>query len=377
MKPMQFVWAFCALISLALPIGASVQARDLPADFIADRLGPSCTRFFSPSRLSGDLRYVSELRSVSLQSTNSLTMDHDAISKRWTRLLGVAMGAAARNDQSSAGQIIDTLVGLAEARALLGVMSVSEAQRVNCWAGGNKNSVCPYHVVQHSGFAAIAMIMSASMLEEHIQPDQKKILEGYFDALFKKFIGPLSKNGLRSDGLYEFADYGIGVLAYARWTGNSRLATSEINARKRSFLGKINADGLIDNNSFRGYRGYWYHTLGAESAFGYALVARRFGVDLFNDRQLGPRLRNLAIQVVNGANDYASFRALPARGNNAARDVADEIPHMHQFAVNLPRIIQQEYGLRVPIQSAYRSKGQSETISRLIGFNADCYYDSR
>ncbi|MGB3313602.1 MAG: alginate lyase family protein, partial [Albidovulum sp.] len=292
-------------------------------------------------------------------------------------LLGVSLGVAARNDAAGARNIIATLVGLAQSQALLSVMSVSQAQRVNCWSGGNKNSVCPYHVVQHSGYSGIAMIISASVLEEHISSGDRAILTKYFTALYKKFIAPLSANGLRADGLYEFADYGIGVLAYARWTGNSGLASSEIRARKRAFEKKIEANGLIDNNSFRGYRGYWYHTLGAESALGYALVARRFGVDLFRDKSLGPRLKNLAIQTVRGAQDYAAFRSIPPKGNNAIRDPGDEIPHMHQFAVNLPSIIAKEYGLQVPIQKAYRSKGRSETISKLIGFNADCYYGSR
>ena len=366
--------------ALAILVALTAQhasGQSLPKDFIAEKLGTSCSRYYSPGRLSSDLQFIAQLRGVSLSSNNSLTINHDAISKRWTRLLGVSYGVAARNDSSGAKRIVNTLVGLAQSNAMLNVMSVSEAKRVRCWSGGNQNSVCPFHVVQHSGYSAVAMIISASVLEEYIQPNERAVLTKYFDSLYKKFISPLSRNGLRSDGLYEFADYGIGVLAYARWKGDRRLAAKEIKSRRSSFIKKIEANGLIDNNSFRGYRGYWYHTLGAESALGYALVARRFGVDLFRDRALGPRLKNMATQTVNGGTNYSFFRSLPTRGDNAVRDASDEIPHMHQFAVNLPTIIGREYGYRVPIQNAYRSKSRSETISRLVGFDVDCYYGSR
>lgn len=367
-----------ALFALVLTIPSAIaQGVTLPRDFIADRLSPAeCSRFFSAGRLGADLTFISQLSGQRLTSTRSLTINHDAISDRWRRLLGVAYGAAARNDRRSGEAIIATLAGLARDGALLDAPSVDAALRTRCWADGNKNVPCPLHVVQHTGYAMIAMIVAASVLDEYISKADRAIFDDYFRQGFRKFIAPLARNGRQADGLYEFADYGIGVLAYARWTGDASLAQSEIRARRASFLRKIEPEGLIDNNSYRGYRGYWVHTLGAEAALGYALIARRFGVDLFADRALGPRLRNMALQTARGS-DPAVFLALPARGENAIRDPQDAIPHMHQFAVNLPRIIRTEFGIDVPTAARYRQLAGSETISRFIGFDARCYYASR
>ncbi len=293
-------------------------------------------------------------------------------------MLGVSTGAAAQRDAASADQIISALVDIASHDALMDVPSLASAKRIKCWNGQDPNAPCPYHVVQHSGLTAIAMLYSAILLEEYISDEQRRVLDSYFEKLNTKFIAPLSKDLIRGNGLYEFADYGLGVLAYARWTGNTSLAQAELSARRTAFARKISPDGMIKENSYRGYRGYWYHTLGAENALGYALVARSFGNDFFRDSKVGPRLQILAAQTVNGGRHYDEFlaRALSGASDNAIRDEAAHIPHMHQFAVNLPLIIQKEYGRPVPTNHAYHSKGESETISRLIGFNVDCYYES-
>ena len=380
MKTFTRLWFISAVI--AVSIGASpVSAQNVtfPSDFFVERLqGSACSRFFSSSRLSSDLKMISGIRLGTVSSTNTLNVDHDALSKRWTKLLGVSYGAAARGDAASGQKIVATLVNLAQANALLDAPSYSNAKRVECWRGGRSDRPCPLHVVQHTGYTGIAMLYSAVVLEEYMTANQRRVLDAYFGKIYKKFISPLAANHARSNGLYEFGDYGLGVLAYARWKRDAKLAKSEIRKRRSSFAKKINAQGMLTENSYRGYRGYWYHTLGAESALGYALVARSFGTDFFKDPKLGPRLQNLAIQTVNGGRSYSEFRAraLQKSPKNAIKDPKEEIPHMHQFAVGLPTIIKREYGYGVKTASAYKSKGRIETISRIIGFNADCYYSS-
>ena len=371
-----------ALVALALTFSAPALAQNLtfPGDFFVDRIsGSACSRFYSPGRLSSDLSYISGIKQARLNSTNSVTIDHDQLSKRWTRLLEVSMGVAARSDAAAARRIIATMTDIAAANALLDAPSLTIAKKTKCWDGGSGKSICLMHVVSHTGYTAIAMLYSAIMLEEYIAPDQRKVLDAYFKRMNGKFLAPIAKEFAKGRGLYEFTDNGLGVLAYARWTRNERMAARELKARKSAFARKIAPDGMIKENSYRGYRGYWYHTLGAESALGYALVARSFGHDFFNDRKIGPRLRALAIQTVNGGANYNAFlqESLKGGSDNKIRDKNLEIPHMHQFAVNLPLIVRQEYGWPVQTARGYRSKGSSETISRLIGFNADCYYSSR
>ncbi|WP_319545298.1 hypothetical protein [Ruegeria conchae] len=367
------------VVSSIIATSASAQNVTFPTDFFAERLqGSACSKFFSSSRLNSDIKMISALSSASMTSTNSLNVNHDAFSKRWTKLLEVSYGAAAKGDATAGKKIMATLVSLAQANALLNAPSYNSARKVQCWKGGRSDRPCPLHVVQHTGYTGVAMLYSAIVLEEFATPDQKRILDTYFDKIYKKFISPLASNGSRSDGLYEFGDYGLGVLAYARWKRDARLAKSEIRKRRSSFIKKIDAQGMLKENSFRGYRGYWYHTLGAESAFGYALVARSFGTDFFKDAKLGPRFQNLANQTVSGGRSYSDFRerALQKSPKNAIKDPNAEIPHMHQFAVGLPIILKREYGYGVTTASAYKSKGRLETISKITGFNADCYYSS-
>lgn len=372
-----------ALLAVAAPAPSRAQNMTLPEDLIAERLqGQACARFFSPGRLDRDLRFVAQMKGMRLRSTNSLTFTGDLsrISKHWTRLLGVSYGAAARGDQRAAQKIIGVLVDFAQSNAFLDGPSIGQARKSPCWDGGNAGSVCLWHVISGYTDTSIALIASAVVLEEHMTAAQKSVLDAYFKKLYRRLIAPMSAEFTRSEGIYGMGgDFGFGVLAYARWTRDARLAAKELRTRRGAFSRKIGVDGMIANNSYRGYRGYWYHTLGAEMALSYALVARRFGVDFFNDRKLGPKLRSLAIRTVNGNNDYAAFLAqsLTKRRDNAIRSKADEIPHMHQMAVNLPAMLRQEYGWRVRPAAAYRSKGKEETISQFSGFNVDCYYGSR
>ena len=65
-----------------------------------------------------------------------------------------------------------------------------------------------------------------------------------------------------------------------RWTNNKKLAAKEINFRLK-YIDKIfYDDGYINNNSFRGYRGLWYHSYGLNSALGYIYLAHLWGAKI-------------------------------------------------------------------------------------------------
>ena len=205
----------------------------------------------------------------------------------------------------------------------------------------------------------------------------KQILSKYFKKAYKKFVKPLALGSLNNDGFYEWGDGGIGVLAYAHWTNDKNLAYKEIKRRRNDMIKKITKDGYIHNNSFRGNRGYWYHTLGANSMFGYAIIVRSFGVDLFKDEYLGPKLKLLAFRTLEGDQDYSTFEKLSTRGNNVSKDPKDARPHMHQVAVSLPIIMLKEFGMLANNNWTYKRLVKYESIDKFIGFNADCYYSSK
>ena len=91
-------------------------------------------------------------------------------------------------------------------------------------------------------------------------------------------------------------------------------------------------------------------TLGADSIYGYAAVARAHGVDFFADPKVGPELRNLAEATLEGAVDYEKFVSKGTRGKNHSKDPKDARLHMHQLAVSLPTFINEEFGIEVQLQ---------------------------
>jgi len=349
-----------------------------PQDYFVESIsGESCQ---SSRDFDAGITYVRQLETLGPNwnaKGNSLTVDHNDMSKRWAALLELSYTAAATNNAEQSKELIRTLVYLAENKLLLDALKTNDIKS-RCYAGsGDVKAKCPYHIPQHTSFTFTAMLNAANVLNEHTTQQERSVLESYFASAYADFIKPLASSGLRAQSFYEFGDGGLGVLAYARFTNDKSLAESEIESRKNALIRVINDEGYIDNNSYRGVRAYWYHTLGANSAYGYALVAREFGIDFFRDPTLGPKLKALAEKIVEGTVDYKKFMSKGNRGTNHSKDPEDARPHMHQLAVSLPTILKREFGIDVPLSSAYIRKGRNETIDRIIGFNADCYYASK
>ena len=171
------------------------------------------------------------------------------------------------------------------------------------------------------------------------------------------------------------------MLAYANWTGDAGLAESDMRKTGKIISKLIDRNGYINNNSWRGVRAYWYHTLGADNMLGYAVVAREHGVDLFQDRRVGPKLAALAEATLEGVVDYDKFVSKGNKGTgyseNYSTDPRDARRHMHQMAVSLPDFVREEFGIEVPTIGKYDALVRGESVDRFIGFNAACFYESR
>ena len=349
----------------------------IPADFIAEQIqGEECL-----STRGDALPYVAEIISFDARNFNergsSLTVTHDDISHRWAALLDNTFDAAARNDPVRARQVIDVIVDLARKEFFLNTPTIAETKRLKCWKRGNKNAKCGFHTTQHAAFAFNALMYSAIILREHLTGDEEEILDQYFSKTYRKYTKPLTNSQIKHDGYYEFGGHGLGVLAYANWTRDAKLAKRAIGKMRKKIRKVITRKGYIDNNSYRGVRAYWYHTLGADSIYGYAAVARAHGVDFFADPKVGPELRNLAEATLEGAVDYEKFVSKGTRGKNHSKDPKDARLHMHQLAVSLPTFIKEEFAIEVPTAAKYDRLSRHEWVDRIIGFNSDCYYSSR
>ena len=342
-----------------------------PADFFAEQIsGAQC---ITHVRWRYDEKGIASLDANKMMEHNtSLAVTHNELSYRWSNILSKTYTAIAKNDLDGIKDVIKTLLFIAERNALLNTKNVEG----KCWQDGNKNAKCGYHTMQHTGFAFNAMVMSATTIKEHLTKDELNVLNIYFKKGYEKFIEPNAIAPLNSKGIYEFADNGISVLAYAHWTNDKKLAERELKRRHKDWLKKISDYGLLNQNSYRGHRSYWYHTLGANSVFGYALIAREFGWDFFTDSELGPKLRALAESVYAGDRDIKVFLDLPFSAKNAIKDIKDARHHMHQLSLGLPIILKNEYNMLVGNNPIYQHKSSRETVDRQTGFNAECYYSS-
>ena len=327
---------------------------------------------------SSNLDFVNELLTVTpdrLYNSGSLTVKWNYIGDRVLRNLDMAYRVASEKDETGAIKILDFLENVADNNLFYGWDDWEDIKdQGRCWKG--PNGKCPYH---HPEFVAqffTGILISANILDEYIWPEQREKFDRYFSKMYKKFIKPKTWKNDKS-GFYAGANYGIGNLAYARWTRDSELLLKEIKHRKKVIKKHFRKDGWVENNSWRGNRDYWYHTLAVDTVLGYMLIARANGFDLFNDPVIGPRVFASIEKTVLGNQSLKEFSKKGYKGNNHITGSKKARPHMHQESTNLVEIVSQEYGILInPRHEHFRRQKGQENINFHVGFNAKCYYRS-
>lgn len=365
---------------------ASRSSAAPPKFFIAQTLGPSCAvdergngrsqsaAAAALARLNtNSARYVADLR-----RSTSLTVNHEAYSANWQPVLFNSYAAAATADAPLARTIIDGLKQLARNQRYLnepGLLTRAQAmQGPPCYSQG-ANTPCPAHTPRFVARMYANLLISAAVLESFMSDDDRQVLIPWFDQGYRKFVAP----ELAADpgGVYDFANMGLTRLAYAALKKDMGLAQRELSARRNDFLKHIEASGYISENSYRGVRGFWYHTYGLDPALSYALVAREWGVNYFTDPRLGPRLAAAVQKTELGIRDHAAFRAVGNRGSSFSTDPADRLDFVHQYALNLYAIAAREFGVRLPPSPMHQRLSRLERYSTISGLSARCYYSNR
>ena len=368
--------------------GGGAVSRNIsqPTFFITDTLGPACTRdeqgnarsqaaaAAALNRLNANsARYVADLR-----RSTSLTVNHDAYSRNWQPVLFNSYAAAAANDAALARTVIDGLKRLAAGQRYLnepGLLTRAQAMRAPpCYEQG-ANAPCPAHTPRFVARMYANLLISAAVLDPFLTAEDRTVLTPWFDAGYRRFVAP--EISADQDGIYDFANMGLARLAYAAVKKDMRLAKQELSARRNDFLRRIESSGYIDQNSYRGVRGFWYHTYGLDPALSYALVAREWGVDYFADPAIRPRLAAALQKTALGIRDHAAFRSVGNRGTAFSTNPADTIDFVHQFALNLYQISAREFGLRLPPSPMHARLKRLERYSTISGLSARCYYSGR
>ena len=287
----------------------------------------------------------------------------------------MAYYVASNKDQIGAEKLLQIVEQAADTNLFYDWENWQDVAGKSCWKG--PDGKCAYHHPEFATQAFAGMMLTAIVLEEYATPDQKKKFDTYFEKMYKRFVFPQAFNDW-SSGFYAGANGGIANLAYARWTRDEFLFKKEITYRKMIIRKHFRKDGWIENNSWRGNRDYWYHTLGVDSVLGYMIIARSNGFDLFNDTQIGPRVYASIEKTLLGNVSLEEFSKKGYKGKNHITGAKDARPHMHGEATNLIPIVENEYGISIkPRMAYYRSQVGQVMVNSASGFNASCYYKSK
>jgi hypothetical protein len=282
-----------------------------------------------------------------MPSSDSLTVIHRNISTPWKLILDASVMAQATDNKVAKEAIISSLVLLAEKDVFL----KGATSKGGCYAGGNKNSKCGAHSANHRSYGVAAILMASSNMRSDLDPEQLKAIDEYADRAYQKLLKPeISKE----------------------------IGRKTLNATYQKFVKRVDSmfeeDGYIDNNSYRGVRGFFYHVLGTESAISAAILFDAFGFNTLGNQDIRSRFAKSLEKVNEGLLDYEKFKAKGFRGTNITKDPVDEIWQIHPLASNLHFIARNWFS----VELAYQPSGylKASGASRLSGFDAKCFFYS-
>ena len=309
--------------------------------------------------------------------SNSLTVRHEPISRPARMLFAVSHTAIAAGESDSIRDVVSILVDIAEADTLLETMTVAEATTGKdlCYAGKRKTSApCDVHAPQFAAIFAGNYLVAAILLESSMTAAQRSAVNAYVEKMYRKYIVPVAESAWKGDrGYYQMANGGIAVLAYAAWTKDTGLAARTFGRMFGDIDRKFFEDGYINNNSFRGVRGFWYHTYGVNSALAVIGLAKSWGVSIPKEVNAKVVASTRLINV--GVTDLAAFKSRPFSGytGNASSNPRDARPHIHQMAVGIDTLAMRYAGVTLERDPTYLRKRRNEEPSDFtLGFNPVC-----
>lgn len=304
------------------------------------------------------------------QNSNSLTVNFRKISDPITYLNSGIWNATRTKNEDHINNGKKLLVEIAKANTLYDTISPKKASSMGrCYANGVKSS-CHIHASQEAMIFASHYIISAINIKKYITADEKVIIDGYINNMYTKFIKPLAEQDV-SRGIYQMANGGIGRLAYAHWTNDIQLAKDEFKKRFNQIDRLTLKDGYYNNNSFRGVRALWYHSMGLDNVLGYIAIARAWNVEVpeivLNKAKLSAKVNNL------GIDNYKGFKARSKPFNisnkNSSFKAKHSRKHSHQFATGLDILMKNVIGIEMSFDPMWDRKKGYLHIDRMLGFH--------
>ena len=367
---------------LSFPAQAKVKSKDIkfPGKFYTNKI-ETCTAMpdttfeldFYKKRVEGLIGY--DWHADHQANSNSLVVNHDNITVPIKVFLAATHNAIGKNEKGNIEIAKKLLVDLAKANTLYDSISIEGLKsKPKCWANNDPNSPCWYHEYEFARGVFSNYMIGALWLKSELTKDEFKIVNKYIKKMYKKFLKPVEFKK-QDAGIYQMANGGASTLVYASWTNNKKLAAKEINFRFKEFDKLIYDDGYINNNSFRGYRGQWYHSYGLNITLGYVYVAKLWGAKI--PEKLQKKIINSAKVANLAITDWKKFKSREFKGKNRNKisDPSNAIKHTHQMAIAIDKLMEVVTGIKLENDPVYLQKRKmhlKDGIDDLIGFNPNC-----
>lgn len=293
-------------VAAPLDVAKSTVQLDKPKYFYTDEVNKVCkvkkdTGFYSSS-LNNDFDlteneflfdYLKLMETMSWtkhhdKTSDSLTVDHGMITSRMSKMQIIATEAIINDTLDlQAPKLIELMVGYAENEFIMDStteMEIKAMQKAGtysrCYAGGknDEKAVCHAHTAQEAARYAGQFIILAIQVQDYMNYKELTIVSDYIENMYNDYIEPWYVNSGAGndeiyDGFYHMGHGAISKLAYAHWKNNPVMAENVFEDSFKFIDGLVFDDGYIANNSFRGTRGYWYHSLGLNNMLGMVALA--------------------------------------------------------------------------------------------------------
>ena len=313
------------------------------------------------------------------ENSNSLNVNHEAISYPARQLFTIAQAARASNDVELIGTSKRLILDIAKADTLSNTTTLAEvkAKGKRCYDGkGNTKAACEFHAPQFAMQFFGNYMVSASLMWPHLSKTERDVLTEYSDRMYKAYVRPIF-DSLRKDKTQfsQMANGGIAVLAYAYLKNDSRLAQQTLNQIFQNIDTVFLDDGYIKGSSFRGVRGFWYHTYGVNSALAVVHLAKQWKVEI--PEQILKKVTASAKLVNVGIADLGNFESRKSptgRSSNVSNDPKDARPYVHPMAIAINELSQSAVNifLNTAQDATYLRKSKGGISDWTVGFNPRC-----
>ena len=308
-------------------------------------------------------------------NSNSMNVRHQGITVPMTMLMSATHNAIANDNHDNIIIAKNLIIDLAKADTLFDSIGYNKVQnKPMCYAGGDINAPCWYHQYAFARDVFSNFMITALWLKDELNEQEFKTVNTYIKKMYKKFIKPVEFQ-IEKQGFYQMANGGTGILAYASWANDKKLAAKQITHRFKEIDKLFYEDGYINNNSFRGYRGQWYHSYGLDSALGFVYVAQLWGAEvptkILNKLVKASEVTNLAIT------DWDKFKSRKYAGanHNAIEEPENARKRTHEMAFGLDILMKIVTNVELANDPEYLSRRKQymhQGIDELVGFNPHC-----